>query len=266
MRLNSVDVFTFSSANGLSLVSSGRIDNEVVALLEQCHFYVNPRSLEASGKSGLFAGNSQKLERTRMLELRFTSWDGGNHRFLIPTGLTRIGRTAGNDLQIDDLALSSEHCVVEWNGYSATVRDVESSNGTFLDGALIEQAPLNAGQMLNLGTFSIQVVEGDSAADSSGSLRKSEFSAPARLSDGSYSCQTHTRVRASFECEGCAVLFCSDCFGGGDETAFHCPKCGEALRTIDWSGMARTRGEVIKELLPEGVKKVLKYYEKHRDR
>ena len=202
-----------------------------------------------------------------MLELRFMSWDGEMHRFLIPKGVTRIGRTAGNELQIDDLALSSEHCVIEWDGKTAFVQDVDSSSGTFLDGTLIDRAPLKAGQTLNLGTFSIEVAAVALEEGREERSKKPEFSTPSLLADGTYSCQIHETVRATFECDGCSLLFCGECFGAGSgrERHIQCSKCGESLRSLDWSEMGRTKGDVVKELLPEGVKKALRYWEKYQD-
>ncbi|HTV24387.1 MAG TPA: FHA domain-containing protein [Polyangiaceae bacterium] len=45
-----------------------------------------------------------------------------------------VGRAARCDLQIDEAYVSGEHAVVRWNGKDWEVRDLNSRNGTLLDG------------------------------------------------------------------------------------------------------------------------------------
>lgn len=58
---------------------------------------------------------------------------------------TTIGRV-GNDIDIDDPEASRQHAVVEILGETAILRDLDSTNGTFLDVERIEQQVL-ANQM-----------------------------------------------------------------------------------------------------------------------
>jgi hypothetical protein len=49
-----------------------------------------------------------------------------------------IGRSRTCDLVIDGKHVSSQHAVLEWNGTQWSLRDLGSSNGTFLDGRRLE--------------------------------------------------------------------------------------------------------------------------------
>ena len=197
-----------------------------------------------------------------MLELCYQTWDGNDHRFPLREGVTRIGRTAENTLQIDELALSALHCVIEVSGDRVVVRDADSASGTFVDGVMVNESPLNAGQVLNLGTFSVKVVEPQgSSGPSPHSLSPKP---PERLEDGSYSCQTHRSIRAALECDSCFRLYCSECFNP-QESASACPQCQKPLIAIDWSGMDRTRNDVVMDLIPEEVKKALDYWKRYQD-
>lgn len=66
-------------------------------------------------------------------------------------GLTVIGRVHG-DVLIDDSAVSSRHFQVEEKGSEFYVRDLDSSNGTFLNGRMVRFAKLNTGDRIEVGT------------------------------------------------------------------------------------------------------------------
>jgi adenylate cyclase len=54
------------------------------------------------------------------------------HEFVGPK-LT-IGRLGDNEVQIDDASVSSRHAEIQWDGGDALLRDLDSTNGTFLNG------------------------------------------------------------------------------------------------------------------------------------
>jgi hypothetical protein len=72
----------------------------------------------------------------------------------------RIGRTAKSDYAIgEDSYLSSEHFAVEYDGAACRVRDLESSNGTFVNGGRVTEKIVRDGDSLVAGgsTFTIHV-------------------------------------------------------------------------------------------------------------
>jgi hypothetical protein len=67
-----------------------------------------------------------------------------------------IGRDA--DLSIDDPALSRRHAAVRPDGDGVVVEDLDSSNGTYVDGEQISGAvPISPGMTLSLGSSEIAV-------------------------------------------------------------------------------------------------------------
>jgi sigma-B regulation protein RsbU (phosphoserine phosphatase) len=83
-------------------------------------------------------------------ELAVTSPDGKT-RTMPLDGLTlSLGRSAANDLCYpEDIGLSRQHMVLERDGGEWTVRDLNSKNGTFLNGIRISQkTPLNPGDRI----------------------------------------------------------------------------------------------------------------------
>ena len=56
-----------------------------------------------------------------------------------------LGRDQTNDLAFPSRLVSRNHAVVEWAGDAYTIRDLGSSNGTFVNGQRVAQAPLQDG-------------------------------------------------------------------------------------------------------------------------
>jgi pSer/pThr/pTyr-binding forkhead associated (FHA) protein len=63
----------------------------------------------------------------------------------------RIGRDASNSLAIRDLSLSRRHCVLRRQDDSYLIRDLESRNGTFVNGSPVSEARLKHGDQIALG-------------------------------------------------------------------------------------------------------------------
>lgn len=70
----------------------------------------------------------------------------GNQRFELSFGSTTVGRNTGTaDITVTDTGLSRVHFEIAWNGQVAAVRDRQSTNGTYLNGARISEAVLRSG-------------------------------------------------------------------------------------------------------------------------
>jgi CheY-like chemotaxis protein len=70
---------------------------------------------------------------------------------------TTIGRADGNLFQISDPSVSGRHCEVRLAGEELIVRDLQSTNGTFVDGKHIIEATLKPGQNLRLGDVELRL-------------------------------------------------------------------------------------------------------------
>lgn len=77
---------------------------------------------------------------------------------------TTIGRVEDNSFQLTESSVSSHHCEVLLKGNEVVVRDLNSTNGTFINGEKITEATLKPGQTLRLGQVELQLeAEGSSA-------------------------------------------------------------------------------------------------------
>ena len=70
---------------------------------------------------------------------------------------TTIGRRPYNDVVIDHLAVSGEHAVIVLSGDgTAQVEDMDSTNGTFVNGAAIKRQPLHNGDTVEVGKYKLR--------------------------------------------------------------------------------------------------------------
>ena len=70
---------------------------------------------------------------------------------------TSIGRLEDNAFQLSEASVSSRHCEVELRGNEVFVRDLDSTNGTFIDGEQIKEGTLKPGQALRLGQIELRL-------------------------------------------------------------------------------------------------------------
>ena len=71
---------------------------------------------------------------------------------ILPGNVRTIGRATGADFIVDAALVSRVHCRVSvLTGGELEVRDLESTNGTFVNGTRIEIARLQSGDRLQVG-------------------------------------------------------------------------------------------------------------------
>jgi predicted component of type VI protein secretion system len=73
-------------------------------------------------------------------------------------GVYRIGRSAGNDIRIEDPSISGTHAQLLVRGSKVAIRDAGSTNGTFINGMPVKQGEIQPGQILRLGWVEMTVM------------------------------------------------------------------------------------------------------------
>src|SRR5437868_13891834 len=68
-----------------------------------------------------------------------------------------IGRAPGNAFQIVESSVSGQHCEVLARGSELVVRDMRSTNGTFIRGRLVAEGVLKIGETLQLGEIELRL-------------------------------------------------------------------------------------------------------------
>ena len=87
-----------------------------------------------------------------MAKLQIFLPDGREVTHDLPEEKTTVGRLPENMLQVDDASVSSRHAEILFENNSWFIRDIGSTNGTYLNGAKIEHALLNHGDELRFGS------------------------------------------------------------------------------------------------------------------
>ena len=74
---------------------------------------------------------------------------------------TTVGRVSDNAFEIPEASVSSHHAEILLKGNEVVVRDLDSTNGTFINGERITEAVLQPGQTLRFGTIELKLDTGD---------------------------------------------------------------------------------------------------------
>ena len=71
--------------------------------------------------------------------------------FALADGEFLVGRQASNSLYLDDNAVSRRHCLIRRSGLTCTLKDLESHNGTYVNGTAITEQELAQGDEIRIG-------------------------------------------------------------------------------------------------------------------
>lgn len=76
---------------------------------------------------------------------------------LSPGGVKTVGRATGADLILDVALVSRVHCRLEAHSETLEVVDLESTNGTYVNGSRVARAHMIPGDRLKVGRIELQV-------------------------------------------------------------------------------------------------------------
>ena len=69
---------------------------------------------------------------------------------------TTLGRRPYNDIVIDNLAISGEHAVFEVQGNQVYLEDMDSTNGTYVNGKAVQRQALRNGDTIEIGKYKVR--------------------------------------------------------------------------------------------------------------
>lgn len=102
--------------------------------------------------SSLPIGQIAVASQTQNVAVEWTpAIDVAGQRYLLTKARTIIGRDASADIQVDDKGMSRNHFEVLWDGKNAGVRDLNSTNGTKLDGRVIKESGMKPDSVISAG-------------------------------------------------------------------------------------------------------------------
>ena len=74
---------------------------------------------------------------------------------------TTLGRRPYNDIVIDNLAVSGEHGVLQMAGADVFIEDLNSTNGTYINGKAVKKQLLSHNDTIEIGKYKIKFVVDD---------------------------------------------------------------------------------------------------------
>ncbi|MCY7314073.1 MAG: FHA domain-containing protein [Rubrivivax sp.] len=92
---------------------------------------------------------------------------------------TTLGRRPYNDIVIDNLAVSGEHAVLQMVGADVFIEDLNSTNGTYINGKAIKKQLLSHNDTVEIGKYKIKYL-----VDESSDYEKTLIMRPGNLNTG----------------------------------------------------------------------------------
>lgn len=89
-----------------------------------------------------------------MAKIQVTLPDGTALSHDLPQGSTTIGRAGDNSFPVSADSISGRHAEISVSGNTFSIKDLQSTNGTFLNGAKITESPLSHGDKILFGRVS----------------------------------------------------------------------------------------------------------------
>lgn len=71
-----------------------------------------------------------------------------------------IGRRPDSDIHIDNLSISGQHAVIVTTDGTSVLEDLQSTNGTIVNGQPVEKHVLQHGDLIELGKYQLRYVDG----------------------------------------------------------------------------------------------------------
>jgi hypothetical protein len=199
-----------------------------------------------------------------MAQLIVKSTERGAKIIELKPGLTRFGRNETNDYPFDDPGISDVHCEVIVDHDLVFVRDLGSTNGTFVDNQPVTECALYAGQTLQIGPLEM-VLEAPELRISVPSLPKPDNPFDViieQLEDGYAACINHHQRHAVWDCPHCGRVLCDECVKRlrrvGGRLLRLCPGCSTPCVLSAWSEKVKGRKKSLIGVIADKVKNTFK--------
>lgn len=118
---------------------------------------------------------------------------------------TTLGRRPYNDIVIDNLAVSGEHAVLQMVGADVFIEDLNSTNGTYINGKAVKKQLLSHNDTVEIGKYKIKFIVDDGTDYEKTMIMKPGTRPPAPQPSGFGSLGASTAVAAIRVLNGAAA-------------------------------------------------------------
>ncbi|HWD91039.1 MAG TPA: FHA domain-containing protein [Verrucomicrobiae bacterium] len=185
--------------------------------------------------------------------------EGLNVRLIdLKLGANRVGRHPDNDFSIDHATISSVHCEIVLRDDGVILRDLESTNGTFVNDQPVREIQLFPGQIVRLGDVELLVETTDAKIEIPKFYNPEIPAPPVVRKDGAWACSRHSHAPGTHQCTVCKEIMCEACVHrlrrkGGKKMLSLCPICSGAVELIGGPAKAKKKS-LFERIVGETVK------------
>lgn len=179
------------------------------------------------------------------------TWRGSPWAHELRPGLNKLGRNPTNDFRISAPSVSSFHAEIQVEQGTVRVRDLGSTNGTFINGEQVQEGSLSPGDTLRLGEVELALEEvlvtprREVASGNTEQIARAAAELPKV-------CALHTGLPAVYQCENCGGFYCESCVKivGHDRlnTMTVCPVCSGQCNFLGRKHDAPKKGSLLARL------------------
>jgi hypothetical protein len=164
-------------------------------------------------------------------------------------GTNFLGRGFANDFKIDDPSVSGSHCQIVVDQGHVLLKDLGSTNGTYINRAPVHEASLQPGQTIHLGRVELIYDPADAATTTATPPVRAimppalppppptappvptHTSAAPQTITGSQNCKFHPKAPGRYLCNKCNRYFCELCVTSRAQRKF-CRHCGSECVSV----------------------------------
>ena len=172
-------------------------------------------------------------------------------------GVNRVGRNRDCEICLPHTTVSARHAELALTHDGVYLRDLNSTNGTFLNGRPVAESWLAVGNEIKFGDVEL-TVEATDALIAIPEYERGEPApiAPVILENGLTACPRHVEVPATFRCPRCQEVMCNACVRvlklKGGQPHYHCRLCSNQCERIGPGGLKKKKSFL--EIVQETVK------------
>lgn len=152
-------------------------------------------------------------------------------------GLNTVGRNPTNDVVIHEASVSAFHAEISVGPDGVFVRDLQSTNGTFIDDEPVTEKEIRSGQVVQFGTVALRLLTDEIRIAIPKPAPPPEAAPAPTLPDGAPACSRRPSLPATHRCNRCNKAFNLRSLrtvrvSGGTTTMTYCPDCSGQVSPI----------------------------------
>jgi len=158
-------------------------------------------------------------------------------KFDLHGGLNTVGRNPTNDIVIHEASVSAFHAEITVDDQGVIVRDLQSTNGTFLDDEPLTEGEIRSGQVIQFGTVTLRLHTDEIRISIPKPAPIEPPGPPPPHASGGLACSINPKLPATHRCVRCPGVFHQDSLrtlllsSGGTILRF-CPDCSAQAEPI----------------------------------